>query len=140
MVSEESCCTLYTSSGVSVTLSEGRLLQISASESAVSLSEDDVSAVLMETEKLLAEKVSFRTMWDLRNCPIPSVAIATRCIRWALKNKTALDKFNSRLGVVVPPRPALLKLVESVLWVFAPSCEVHVGTNHSQAKAFMALA
>lgn len=128
---------LYASSCARVTLSQDRLLHIAAQEGAVCVSEEDVTAVLEATESLMVQNLEFQTLWDLRACPVPSVAVVARCVRWALRNKPLLDRLNRRLAVVVPAGRALAALVATVLATFAPTCEVHVSSSQAEAALFM---
>jgi hypothetical protein len=128
---------LYASSCARVTLSQDLTLHIAAQEGAVSVSEEDVTAVLAATENLMAQNLEFQTLWDLRACPVPSVTVVARCVRWALKHKPLLDRLNRRLAVVVPAGRALAALVATVLTTFGPTCDVHVSSNQVDAARFM---
>jgi hypothetical protein len=128
---------LYASSCARVTLSGDRLLHIAAQEGAVGVSDEDVAAVLAATENLMDQNLEFQTLWDLRACPVPSVAVVARCVRWALKHKPPLDRLNRRLAVVVPAGRALAALVATVLTTFGPACEVHVSCSQVEAQRFM---
>lgn len=130
---------LYASSCARVTLSEDRLLHIAAQDGAVCISDEDVAAVLASTEALMVEGVEFRTLWDLRACPVPTIAVVGRCVRWALKNKSELDRLNKRMGVVVPTTgKAVAALVATVLTTFGPTCEVRVSSSQAEVAQFMA--
>lgn len=101
------------------------------------VSDEDVAAVLAATENLMDQNLDFQTLWDLRACPVPSVAVVARCVRWALKHKPRLDRLNRRLAVVVPAGRALAALVATVLATFGPTCEVHVSCSQTEAHRFM---
>ena len=134
--------TIYLSNCVQVTFSKvsGRqrpLLRIDALEKAISISEEDVAEVLSATETLLQRKEMFETCWDLRHCPVPSVAIVATCVRWSLTNKPSLDKLNTRLCVVVPNGRLLSRLVSTILSTFSPTCETLVCSDAAEADVFL---
>lgn len=88
------------------------------------IDDDSVLRMFGATEDLLSGKESFQTTWDIRECQIPSVSVTWKCIRWALKNKSDLDLYNTELNILCPLR--LLGTVRLVLRVFGPKCPTFV--------------
>lgn len=132
---------LYSSSCVAVSISNfgsHKRLSILAQPLASVVGRDDVAAVLLETERLFDAKQPFRTFWDLRHCPVPSIAVVCHCVRWALKNKASLDKYNRKLTVLLPEnRPTLRYLVSTVLTTFCPVCPTLVSADMDLCESFM---
>jgi hypothetical protein len=101
------------------------------------IDDTSVAAVLDASERLLSEAQSFKTTWDLIECPVPSPAIVVRCSRWAFKHKRNLDRLNTRLAVVISTNTAILKIVQTVLSVFGPKCPTKVTACREEARTFM---
>jgi len=113
--------TLFQSACVILSI-ENRHLKIQALNSPID--DESVNMMMLETEKILQQEQPFTSMWDLRECHMPSVAVTWKCIRWAVKHKTELDHYNTELTIECNNR--LRKIVNLVLRVFRPKCPVNV--------------
>lgn len=97
-----------------------------------------VDELLKKTEDLLNGSTSFKTTWDLRECQTPSVGQAARCLRWAIANKSHLDRKNQRLAILHKETAGILhKVISTVLKTFGPTCPMWMGASDQEAEAFM---
>lgn len=134
---------LFDSSIVKVSLEQksadaDRLFSIEAKASNLSIDEDAVSGVFNATELVLGDELAFRTLWDLRTCPIPTPGVVMRCMQWALRNKRKLDQYNIAMAIVLPAtRPTMLLVVNHVLRAFSPKCAVRATADVEDARAFL---
>lgn len=115
-----------------------RFFSIVAKENNLSIDEDTVSGVFNATELMLGDELEFRTLWDLRSCPIPTPSVVLRCMGWAMRNKRTLDQYNLAMAIVLPStRPTMLLVVNHVLRAFSPKCAVRATADVEDARVFL---
>lgn len=115
-----------------------RTLRIVAKEGSVDVDNETVSAALSVTSTILDNKDSFHCLWDLRHCPVPSARTVLHVTRWALRNRSKLLTFNTRLAIVLPSRRPIITLVRAVLSTFGPACPTLVSDSRTAADEFLA--
>lgn len=115
--------TIFASACVVLSM-EGRHLTIRALNAPIDT--HSVTMMFAATEALLKDKRSFSTTWDIRECQIPTLSITGWCIRWALRHKHDLDKYNTKLDILCKPR--LMNTVQLVMRLFGPKCPTTVKT------------
>lgn len=130
--------TLFENAVVKVSLTTDKRLSIETLDGCFAIDDESVAGVMNATKKLLDEGDSFSTMWDLRNCPVPSPSCVLNCLQFAIANKSRLDASNKKMAIVLPAtRPIILVVVKNVLSAFAPTCPVCATTDSRDAAAFL---
>lgn len=115
-----------------------RIFTIEAVNGTMAIDDETIDGVLSATNSMLDDEVEFKTLWDLRKCPIPTPNVVFRCLRWAMSRKRDLDTYNAAMAVVLPAtRPTILQVVNSVLHVFAPRCPVRATADLENAREFL---
>ena len=92
-----------------------------------------VTQVFAFVDTLLTRR--FQTFWDLRQCRKPPTWVVFHCLRWALRRRSALNRCNTRLCVLVHGK--LVSVVNVVLRGFGPTCPILVTQNEAACQTFL---
>ena len=115
-----------------------QLFTIEAKTGTLPIDSDTITGVFNATEDMINKGQTFKTLWNLRQCPVPSPSVVYQCLHWAIKKKRALDNLNVGMGIVLPAnRPVILTIVNSVLRAFGPRCPVRATAQLEDAQAFL---
>ena len=115
-----------------------QLFTIEAANGSLPIDDATIEGVLNATECMLKDGRTFKTLWNLQNCPVPTPSIVYRCLTWAIGHKRDLHMLNIAIGIVLPVnRPVIMTVVNSVLRAFGPRCPIRATTSLEDAEAFL---
>ena len=115
-----------------------QLFTIEATNGSLPIDEDTIKGVFNATEDMFEDGRTFKTLWNLQNCPVPTPSVVYRCLTWAIGHKRDLDRLNIAMGIVLPVnRPVILTVVNSVLRTFGPRCPIRATASLEDAEAFL---
>lgn len=116
-----------------------QLFTIEAVNGSLPIDDDAIEGVFNATEEMFEDGRTFKTLWNLQNCPVPTPSIVYRCLTWAIGHKRDLDRLNVAMGIVLPlNRPVIMTVVSGVLRAFGPRCPIRATASLDDAKAFLA--
>lgn len=118
-----------------------QLFTIEAINGSLPIDDETIKGVFKATEDLFEYGSLFKTLWNLKNCPVPTPSIVYRCLTWAIGHKRDLDRLNIQMGIVLPvDRPVILNVVNAVLRAFGPRCPIRATSSLEDAEAFLEVA
>ena len=74
-------------------------------------------------------------MWDLRQCPAPTMSDTMRLATWGMSKKTELTALTTKMGVILPTGP-VASIVGGLMANFSGVPTV-VSTNAEEVHRFM---
>lgn len=94
-----------------------------------------ITGIMQSTDALIAKGRPFSTMWDLRQCPAPTMGDTMRLATWGMANKTELTALTTKMGVIMPNGP-VASIAGGLMASFSGVPTV-VSTNAEEVHRFM---